>query len=424
MIRTVSLLCSLAIAAASFAGCDGMTRKSGEEGRKGGDGSRFSAEAPQSEGQPRPEEDSREGRLTPVDISSPVHGTSYVSPLVEVFGDVAIGHRSFVASNTILRASPQHRLEIGSKTNAQDNIVMRALKRDLSIGSETSIAHHAIIGDSVVGDLVFVGFNAQVMNSNVGDGAFVEHGAVVKGVKVPDNAYVDVGQEVTNQKQADALPKAKPEIEEFRAEVVDVNGEFAEGYIELYDEGEGYEEVIEAAPNPKTSFNPERDEPRVGEDATIGEFVRLVGDVRIGRGAEIGQRTVIRADEGTPIVIGERSRLEDRATFHALEETDIRIGDDLAGGDDAVFHGPLEMGDGVSVEDNAVVFRATVGDVVRIGRGAIIAGSAPDKEGGELPLRIPEGIDIPAGAVVTGPDDLKALCNVVECPPNPDLAPR
>ena len=41
--------------------------------------------------------------------SSPVVGTSYVSPLVELYGDVFIGERSFVAGNTVLRAAPERR---------------------------------------------------------------------------------------------------------------------------------------------------------------------------------------------------------------------------------------------------------------------------------------------------------------------------
>ena len=232
------------------------------------------------------------------------------------------------------------------------------------------------------------------------EGAFIQHGAHVEGVEIPENAYVDVGQEVTTQEQADALPEAEADTEEFRREVLDVNKEFAEGYIELYDGGDGYEEVIAVGPNPETSFNPEQVEPQ------IGEFVRIVGDARVGENSQIGQWTAIRADEGTPIIVGERANIDDRVTFHALKGTDIRIGDDLTAGHDVVLHGPLEMGDGISVEDDAVV----------IGEGALVVGPAPEEEGGELPLRIPEGTKIPAGAVITSTEDLEALCNLIECP--------
>ena len=91
------------------------------------------------------------------ETNSPVFGTSYVSPLVELYGDVFIGERSFVAGNTVLRAAPDRRLEIGDETNSQDNVIARALKGDSVIGDETSLAHHALICDSEIGDFAFVG---------------------------------------------------------------------------------------------------------------------------------------------------------------------------------------------------------------------------------------------------------------------------
>jgi carbon dioxide concentrating mechanism protein CcmM len=114
--------------------------------------------------------------------------------------------------------------------------------------------------------------------------------------------------------------------------------------------------------------------------------------------------------------VGHRASIDDRVTFHALMGTDIRVGDDLTAADDAVLHGPLEMGDAISVEEEAVVFRVVVEDDVEIGEEAIIAGPAPEEEGGELPLLIPEGMQIPAGDVITSSEDLEALCDLIECP--------
>jgi hypothetical protein len=53
---------------------------------------------------------------------------------------------------------------------------------------------------------------------------------------------------------------------------------------------------------------------------------------------------------------------------------------------------------------------------VRIGEGAIIAGPAPEGEGDDLPLRIPEGTNIPAGAIITSQEDLDELCGLIDCP--------
>lgn len=346
------------------------------------------------------------GQLMPVDPGVPVVGTSYVAPLTEIFGDVLIGERSFVASNTILRAAPEQRVEIGSETNAQDNVLVRALKNGSTIGDRTSLAHHAIIRDSQVGDFAFVGFNAEVINSTLENGAFILHGATVENVTIPENRLVGAGEQITSQAQADALPEAEPATEEFRQGVLDVNAEFAEGYIELY-ETEGYEAVIGTGPNPDTPFAPQA-QPEIAEPAVLQEFVRIVGDVRLGPNSRVGQRTAIRADEGTPIIIGANANIDDRVTFHALEETEIQIQSDLTAGDDTVFHGPLRMGTGVTVEDRAVVFRAIVEDGVQIGEEAVIAGPAVE-EGEELSFTIPAGTVIPDGAVITDEASLQEV---------------
>lgn len=66
-------------------------------------GSEEKAQAGSQEEEGSSESGGGEGQLTRVDDSSPVQGTSYVSPLVEIFGDIFIGENSFVAGNTILR---------------------------------------------------------------------------------------------------------------------------------------------------------------------------------------------------------------------------------------------------------------------------------------------------------------------------------
>ncbi|PLS84696.1 MAG: hypothetical protein CYG60_16550 [Actinobacteria bacterium] len=130
-----------------------------------------------------------------------------MAPLTEIFGEVLIGERSFVASNTILRASPDQRVTIGNESNAQDNILVRALENSSTIGDRTSLAHHAIIRDSQVGDFAFVGFNAEVINSTLENGAFVLHGASVENVTIPENRLVGPGKEITTRSRPTRFPK-------------------------------------------------------------------------------------------------------------------------------------------------------------------------------------------------------------------------
>jgi carbon dioxide concentrating mechanism protein CcmM len=349
---------------------------------------------------------SSDGALQRVAEDKVVYGTSFVNPRVEISGEVYIGQKSFVAGNAVLKADGGRRVEIGNQTNAQDNVAVEGLQGDTIVNDETSLAHHAIVEDSEIGDFVFVGFNAEVVNSTVGDGTFIQHGAHVEGVEIPQNAYVDVGQEVTTQEQADALATAVEATEEFRREVLEVNKEFAEGYIELYEE-EGAEALSGIGPSPKTSFNPKKIEPEVPDSTAVGRFVRIVGDVRMGENSDVGERSAIRADEGVPIVIGEDADIGERVTFHALKGTELKVGNRLTAGDGAVLHGPLEVGDNLRVGERGVVFRCNVGDDVTVGEGAIIAG--PVDEDGVPELEIPDGTDIPDGAVITNQEELDGV---------------
>jgi acetyltransferase-like isoleucine patch superfamily enzyme len=189
-------------------------------------------------------------------------------------------------------------------------------------------------------------------------------------VEIPDDAYVAAGEVVTEQADADELPTIEEVgVDEYYQEaLLDIHDELTQGYIELF-EKDGYEGLLEVGPNPETSFNPEQTEPQLGENVELQEFVRIVGDVRVGENSSVGRRTAIRADEGTPIVIGPGSSIDDRVTFHAVKGSDVRAGKFLVVDDDAVLHGPLEAGERVFVGEHAVVFRARLGDDVRSAKG-------------------------------------------------------
>lgn len=151
---------------------------------------------------------------TPIRV---VENSSFISPLVELFGDVSIGQKSFVAGNTVLRADPDTRVCIGNETNFQDNILFLALRslpapaapcgaRSSSTQDQVSIAHQAIIKNSRIGNFSFVGFRAHLTNVVLEDGAFVLHGATLRNVRIPKDRIVPIGAVITTQAQANALP--------------------------------------------------------------------------------------------------------------------------------------------------------------------------------------------------------------------------
>lgn len=345
-----------------------------------------------------------------VEIDNPVRivvNKSFISPLVERFGNVAVGHGVFVAGNTILRADPGHRVCIGNATNLQDNILFLSLRgvesppaecgaRSTSTGEETSIAHQAVVKNSRIGKFTFVGFRARLENVVLEDGAFVLHGATLRNVTIGKDRLVPIGATITTQAEADALPLKTAANAEFQHEVLEVNEEFAEGYIELYEQG-GFDAVTGIGPAPTTSFNT-GPRPTLGQNIQVEDFARIVGDVRLGDNSIVGRRTSIRADEGAPIIIGANAEIEDRVTFHALKGTNIQIGRNLDTDDNVVFHGPLVVGDNLTIEDDAILFRSTVGDNVTLRTGAIVVG-----------VTLRDGVTVPDGVVITTQEQADAL---------------
>jgi carbonic anhydrase/acetyltransferase-like protein (isoleucine patch superfamily) len=401
--KTNTLMVLLVVALAlALAGACGSEEAQGN-GKKGG-----SEEAQEKKTAQAASDQGSGGDLTYIG-SKPklVYGTSYVGPLTEIFGDVYIGDKDFVASNSVMRAAPGNRVEIGDKSNVQDNVTVRGYQDSVTVGDRTSLTHHAVVEDSEVGDAVFVGYGSEIRNSEVGGGSFIYHGARIEGVKIPEKSFVGPGEVVDDQETADGLPKTdEVDLGKYydKKEHLDTNTEFAEAYIDLFEE-EGYDAVVEVGPNPKTSWNSRQVEPEIGKNVELQAFSRVTGDVKIGENSSVGRRTAIRADEGDPISVGAGAAIDDRVTMHATRDSAVEIGKFLVASDDSVLHGPLKMGKRNFVGENAVVFRAKVGDDVQIGEGAVVVGPA-----GKGPLlEIPEGTLVPADAVVTSEKDVQAL---------------
>ncbi len=65
-------------------------------------------------GQGREPSASREG-ITRVEVGRSVYGdNTFISPLAEIYGDIYVGQGVFIAGNTVLRAAPNLRLDVGN----------------------------------------------------------------------------------------------------------------------------------------------------------------------------------------------------------------------------------------------------------------------------------------------------------------------
>ena len=330
--------------------------------------------------------------------TGPLGNGSFINPLVEIHGRIEVGNNCYIAGNAILFAGADLRVTLGNENNVQDNAYLLAMNRDVQMEKRVSVSHQAVVQDSRVGEFVYFGYRSRVVDSVIEDGAMIMHGASVEGVRIPPDAFVPIGARITSQDEADDLSRLEAEDGNLKRDTQAANVELAAATVSLYESG-GRQALIGVGPNPVTSWNAEQMMPRLAEGVEVRELVRIVGDVRVGRDGFIGQRSSIRADEGTPIIIGRDARIRTRVTFHTRIGAPLEIGRNSRIGDGSVIHGHLQTGDDFVTWDNAVVFGPTIGNDVRIGENAVVVGD----------FEIPSGARIPSGAVITYHEDVDDL---------------
>lgn len=125
--------------------------------------------------------------------------------------------------------------------------------------------------------------------------------------------------------------------------------------------------------------------PVIDPDAWVAPSADLIGDVRLCAGASIWFGGVIRADN-TPIIVGERSNVQEGAMLHSDAGVPLTIGADCTVGHHAMLHG-CTLGDRVLVGMGATVLnRAVIGEDCLIGAGALVT----------------EGKTFPPGSLIMG----------------------
>jgi carbonic anhydrase/acetyltransferase-like protein (isoleucine patch superfamily) len=105
----------------------------------------------------------------------------------------------------VVRAD-KDRIVIGDRSNIQDNCVVHTSKGfPVTLGSNVSVGHGAILHGCTIGNQVLVGMGAVVLNgAQIGKGSVIGAGAVVReGAEIPDGSVV-VGVPGKVIKQANA----------------------------------------------------------------------------------------------------------------------------------------------------------------------------------------------------------------------------
>ncbi len=105
----------------------------------------------------------------------------FLAETAVVIGDVRMGDQCSVWYNAVVRGDV-NAIRIGDRVNIQDGAVLHCTyqKASLTIGSDVSIGHNAIVHGCTIHDKVLIGMGAIVMDhAEIGEGCVIAAGAVV-----------------------------------------------------------------------------------------------------------------------------------------------------------------------------------------------------------------------------------------------------
>ncbi|MBL9015312.1 MAG: hypothetical protein JNL83_14105, partial [Myxococcales bacterium] len=153
-----------------------------------------------------------------------------------------------------------------------------------------------------------------------------------------------------------------------------------------------------------------RTKPKIHPTAYVHPTASVIGWVELGREVNVAADTSVRADEGAPFYIGDRSNVQDGVVLHALKDKwvmvegrrwAIWIGPDCSLAHQALVHGPSMIGARTFIGFKAIVHDAIIGEGCFIGLGAVVVG-----------VEIPPRKRVPNGWIVDSPEKVKELPDV------------
>lgn len=118
--------------------------------------------------------------------------------------------------------------------------------------------------------------------------------------------------------------------------------------------------------------------PQIAATAYVHETATVVGSVTLGEHVSVWPQAVLRAD-GAPIVVGDRTNVQDGTIVHVDADTPVVIGSDVTIGHQVMLHG-CTIGDGSLIGMQAVVLNGAV-----VGRGCLVGAGSLVTEGKTFP---------------------------------------
>ena len=125
--------------------------------------------------------------------------------------------------------------------------------------------------------------------------------------------------------------------------------------------------------------------PQLGKNAYVADSAQVIGKVTLGENASVWFGTIIRGDS-EHIHIGAGSNIQDGSVLHADEGVPLKLGENVSVGHKVMLHG-CTVGDGSLIGIGAVVLNhAKIGKNCLVGAGALVT----------------EGKEFPDGSMILG----------------------
>jgi carbonic anhydrase/acetyltransferase-like protein (isoleucine patch superfamily) len=118
--------------------------------------------------------------------------------------------------------------------------------------------------------------------------------------------------------------------------------------------------------------------PKLGQGAWVADSAQVIGQVELGENASVWYGCVLRGDTEW-IRVGKNSNVQDLSVLHADFGVPLTIGDNVTVGHQVMLHG-CTIGDGTLIGIQAVVLNNA-----RIGRNSIVGAGSVVTEGKEFP---------------------------------------
>jgi carbonic anhydrase/acetyltransferase-like protein (isoleucine patch superfamily) len=125
--------------------------------------------------------------------------------------------------------------------------------------------------------------------------------------------------------------------------------------------------------------------PKLGQNAYVADSAQVIGKVTLEENASVWFGTIIRGDS-EHIKIGRNSNVQDASVLHADEGVPLTLGENVSVGHKVMLHG-CTVGDGSLIGIGAVVLNhAKIGKNCLVGAGALVT----------------EGKEFPDGSMILG----------------------